>query len=169
TKCARRFASGRSGNPARMTSRRSSPCVGGMATAGRAMVAPAIMITAVTRRFQLTARRASVRIRRRAKSHHGGSCMMRSLACSATLTVSLILGLTACGGGPSPAPQVTTTTVAASAGPTTTISAEKAEEGEEAAPLLAWADGNPEEGQAPLTVEFKADVEGGTAPLKYTW
>jgi len=94
---------------------------------------------------------------------------MRSLACSATLTVSLILGLTACGGGPSPAPQVTTTTVAASAGPTTTISAEKAEEGEEAAPLLAWADGNPEEGQAPLTVEFKADVEGGTAPLKYTW
>ena len=95
---------------------------------------------------------------------------MRSLACSATLTVSLLLGLTGCGGGgPSPAPQATTTTVAPTAGPSTTISAEKAEEGEEAAPLLAWADGTPEEGQAPLTVEFKADVEGGTPPLKYTW
>src|SRR5262249_62404037 len=129
----------------------------------------AIAIMAVTRRFQLTARGVSVRIRRRAKSHHGGSCMMRSLACSATLTVSLIVGLTACGGGPSPAPQVTTTTVAASAGPPTTISAEKAEEGEEAAPLLAWADGNPEEGQAAPTVDFKADADGGAAPPEHTW
>ena len=36
-------------------------------------------------------------------------------------------------------------------------------------PLLAWADANPEEGKAPLAVEFKADTEGGKPPLKYTW
>ena len=96
--------------------------------------------------------------------------MTRASACSATLTISLLLALGGCGGGgPSQAPQATTTLAPANATSTTTISAEKAEEGEEAAPLLAWADATPEEGQAPLTVEFKADVEGGTAPLKYTW
>jgi PKD repeat protein len=52
---------------------------------------------------------------------------------------------------------------------TTTTVAGAAAEDDEAAPLLAWADASPEEGKAPLTVEFKADVEGGTPPLKYVW
>ena len=89
--------------------------------------------------------------------------MTRALAASATL----FLLLAGCGGGPAQPPQTTTTTVAAGAATTTTVAAGKAEE--EAAPLLAWADATPEDGQAPLTVDFKADVEGGTPPLKYTW
>jgi len=94
---------------------------------------------------------------------------MRALACSATLAVSLAFILPGCGGKPSEAPPTPTTTVAAGAAvTTTTVAAGKAAE-EEPAPLLAWADGSPEEGSAPLAVEFKADVEGGTPPLKYTW
>src|SRR5438045_3669142 len=38
-----------------------------------------------------------------------------------------------------------------------------------AAPLLAWADAEPEDGKAPLEVQFKADTEGGKPPLKYKW
>src|SRR5262245_37404543 len=102
--------------------------------------------------------------------------MTRTLACSASLalTVSLGLVLSGCGGGgkEAPAPAVTTTVPPAAApapgaqAPGTTL---PGAEDEEAAPLLAWADGMPEEGKAPLTVEFKADVEGGTPPLKYVW
>ena len=95
--------------------------------------------------------------------------MTRVLAASATLALPLLLVLPGCGGrgGPSEAPESTTTVAPAKAPTTTTVAAGKAEE--EAAPLLAWADGTPEDGPAPLTVEFKADVEGGTPPLKYTW
>ena len=34
-----------------------------------------------------------------------------------------------------------------------------------AAPLLAWADSDTDEGKAPLAIQFKADIEGGTPPL----
>ena len=98
--------------------------------------------------------------------------MIRALACSAPLAVSLAFALSGCGGGggtPGALPGTTTTTAQTGAVMTTTTGAEKKAEEEEAAPLLAWADASPEEGQAPLTVEFKADVEGGTPPLKYTW
>jgi PKD repeat protein len=93
--------------------------------------------------------------------------MTRALAGSTTLWLLLLLAIAGCGGGPAPAPQATTTTLAAGVVTTTTVATGKAEE--EAAPLLAWADATPEDGQAPLAVEFKADVEGGTPPLKYTW
>jgi PKD repeat protein len=98
--------------------------------------------------------------------------MKRALACSATLAVSFLLTLSGCGGGgPGEASHTTTTVAAAPAGGATTTVAPGAEgkTEEEPAPLLAWADGTPEEGSAPLAVEFKADVEGGTPPLKYTW
>jgi PKD repeat protein len=35
--------------------------------------------------------------------------------------------------------------------------------------LLAWADSDTDEGKAPLTIAFTADVEGGKAPLTYVW
>ena len=94
--------------------------------------------------------------------------MNRIHVCSAALVVSLSLAFIGCGGGSTPTTQpATTTTVAATKAPTGTAPA--AEPDSDVAPLLAWADGSPEEGPAPLTVEFKADVEGGTPPLKYTW
>ena len=98
--------------------------------------------------------------------------MMRMRVGSATLTAFLLLAVGGCGGGgggeaPPPAKPVATTTTPApaAAGTPTTL----ADEEDEESPLLAWADATPEEGKAPLTVEFKADVEGGTPPLKYTW
>jgi len=95
--------------------------------------------------------------------------MTRILAASATVALPLLLVLPSCGGGggPSEAPTTPTTVAAAKASTTTTAAAGKGEE--EAAPLLAWADGTPEDGPAPLAVELKSDVEGGTPPLKYTW
>jgi len=36
-------------------------------------------------------------------------------------------------------------------------------------PLLVWADCDEDEGQAPLSVKFLADVEGGTPPLTFVW
>jgi PKD repeat protein len=93
--------------------------------------------------------------------------MNRIVICSAALASSLSLALIGCGGSGTETKQpATTTTVAAAKAPDATPPAADADE---AAPLLAWADGTPEEGPAPLTVEFKADVEGGTAPLKYSW
>jgi PKD domain-containing protein len=97
--------------------------------------------------------------------------MIRVLGRSTTLAVFLLFILNGCGGdkerqAPPPAPPTT----AAPGAPTTMAPAAGKTEGEgEAAPLLAWADGSPEEGSAPLTVEFKADIEGGTPPLKYQW
>jgi PKD repeat protein len=38
-----------------------------------------------------------------------------------------------------------------------------------AEPLLAWAEADPEDGKAPLRVQFNADIEGGTPPLKIQW
>jgi hypothetical protein len=97
--------------------------------------------------------------------------MMRVLGCSTTLAVFLLFILPGCGGDKqreAPPPAAPPTTVAPGA-PTTMPPAAGKTEGEEPAPLLAWADGSPEEGSAPLTVEFKADIEGGTPPLKYSW
>ena len=93
--------------------------------------------------------------------------MNRIDVCSAALVVSLSLAFMGCGGSGTQTQPATTTTVAATKAPAGTAPA--VEPDGEVAPLLAWADGSPEEGPAPLTVEFKADVEGGTAPLKYQW
>jgi len=98
--------------------------------------------------------------------------MTRILACSAALaSASLLSGCG--GGGPAPTPAPTATTAAPAAAPpaaaTGTSTTLAGAANEEAAPLLAWADANPEEGKAPLSIEFKADTEGGTPPLKYTW
>ena len=94
--------------------------------------------------------------------------MNRIIVCSAALAASLSLAMTGCGGSGTETKQpATTTTVAAAKAPDATPPA--AADADDSAPLLAWADGTPEEGPAPLTVEFKADVEGGTAPLKYSW
>jgi len=94
--------------------------------------------------------------------------MTRVFAGSTTLVLSLLLACSGCGGGGSSDTPKTSTTVAPAAVATTTI-APAAKTDEEIPPLLAWADGTPEDGAAPLAVEFKADVEGGTPPLKYTW
>ena len=99
--------------------------------------------------------------------------MKGTLACSALLVTLVVLGAPGCGGGPSEAPKGPPATTApaapppapAAGGPTTTV----AGQGEEAAPLLAWADAEPEDGKAPLEVQFKADTEGGKPPLKYKW
>ena len=101
--------------------------------------------------------------------------MTRTLVCSATVAASALLVLVGCGGGgpsetahaPTTAAPAPTAPPAAPGVPTSTVPGQGAEE--EAAPLLAWAEGDPEDGKAPLTVEFKADVEGGKPPLKYTW
>jgi len=96
--------------------------------------------------------------------------MKRSLVGS-TLT-AVFLALAGCGGGHETPPPTTTqsaasaTTTPGAAAPTTTVAGEAEEE---TAPLLAWADVNPEDGKAPLAVEFKADTEGGKPPFKYTW
>jgi PKD repeat protein len=99
--------------------------------------------------------------------------MKRALACSATLAASFLFTLIGCGGGgPGEAPHTTTTVAAvppAGGATTTTVAGAAGKAEDEPAPLLAWADGTPEEGSAPLAVEFKADIEGGTPPLKYTW
>lgn len=104
--------------------------------------------------------------------------MNRMLVCSAALAACSLVWMPGCGGGgdqqggvPATATTVPAPTAApgAPAAPTTTLPAGAAAEDEEAAPLLAWADASPEEGKGPLTVEFKADVEGGTPPLKYVW
>jgi hypothetical protein len=84
------------------------------------------------------------------------------------LAASLLVGLPGCGGGGGEAPQAPPPT-AAPAAPATPPTTVVGQAEEEVAPLLAWADGSPEEGKAPLTVEFKADTEGGTPPLKYLW
>jgi PKD repeat protein len=98
--------------------------------------------------------------------------MNRILACSAIFAASALLAL-GCGGGPGETPTTTATTAAPAAQPGATPPTTLAGDDEdEAAPLLAWAgvkEGSKEEGPAPLAVEFEADVEGGTPPLKYVW
>jgi PKD repeat protein len=108
---------------------------------------------------------------------------MRILGSSATLGMLVTLSLAACGGGGTPpgeTPKPQTATTAAPAAtvapappatpPTTAAGAKTGEEDEDlAAPLLAWADSDTDEGKAPLTIQFKADIEGGTPPLTYVW
>jgi len=109
---------------------------------------------------------------------------MRILGCSATLGMLVTLALAGCGGGGTPTGEtpkpMTATTAAPSAPaapapttatpPTTAAGAKAGEEDEDlGSPLLAWADSDTDEGKAPLTVQFKADIEGGTPPLSYVW
>jgi PKD repeat protein len=103
---------------------------------------------------------------------------MRILGCSASLGMLVTLALAGCGGGAptGETPKPTTTTAApapapqAPAAPPTAAPGAKADEDENlAAPLLAWADSDTDEGKAPLTIQFKADIEGGTPPLSYVW
>jgi PKD repeat protein len=101
--------------------------------------------------------------------------MIRTVWCSATIAALLCTGLAGCGGGgqqSTPTPP-TATTAPAGTPPSTAAGggggAEGAKDDDEGAPLLAWADLDSDEGKAPFTVQFKADVEGGKPPLKYTW
>jgi PKD repeat protein len=114
---------------------------------------------------------------------------MRIFACSLAVGVLTTVALTGCGGGGTPTsetPKPATATTAPAAAPTTapapaagttpstpptTAAGAKGEGGDEdiAAPLLAWADSDTDEGKAPLTIQFKADVEGGTPPHSYVW
>jgi PKD repeat protein len=94
-----------------------------------------------------------------------------------TFAASVLVLLSGCGGGGPGEKAQTPTTVAAAPAPTTPPAAPApgaaaptaAGQGDDEAPLLAWAEGDPEDGKAPLAVEFKADIEGGKPPLKYTW
>jgi len=106
---------------------------------------------------------------------------MRILGCSAVLGTLFTLTLAACGGGTptteTPKPQTATTAAPAPSAtqappatpPTTTAGAKTGEDEDMASPLLAWADSDTDEGKAPLTIQFKADIEGGTPPLTYLW
>ena len=113
---------------------------------------------------------------------------MRILACSLAVGLLTAVALTGCGGGgtstsETPKPATATTAPAAapatapapaagttqSTPPTTAAGAKEGGDEDLAAPLLAWADSDTDEGKAPLAVQFTADVEGGKAPLTYTW
>ena len=106
--------------------------------------------------------------------------MRRTIVNSASLAGLLVWSLTGCGGGDAgkgetPKTPAPTTTSAPAASPTTIAKAAdgntdgKAEEKEEDATLLAWADADTDEGTAPLAVQFSADIEGGKPPLKIKW
>ena len=104
--------------------------------------------------------------------------MKHTFTCAATLAVSLLVSLSGCGGGsgPTQTPPTPTTLAApaatvapAAAAPTTTLQGQPAADDDFPPPLLAWAEADPEDGDAPLTVQFKADIEGGGPPLKYKW
>ena len=106
---------------------------------------------------------------------------MRIFGCSAVLGTLFTLTLAACGGGTptteTPKPQTATTAAPAPGAtqappatpPTTTAGAKTGEDEDMASPLLAWADSDTDEGKAPLSIQFKADIEGGTPPLTYLW
>lgn len=101
---------------------------------------------------------------------------MRILGCSASLGMIVALTLAGCGGGTptgeTPKPTPTTVAPAAPATPPSTAAGAAADEADDedmAGPLLAWADSDTDEGKAPLTIKFKADIEGGTPPLTYVW
>jgi len=96
--------------------------------------------------------------------------MNRTLACSAALAAFIAMHLSGCGGGETTDQKTTPSTVApAPAAPTATAPPSAATDDELVDPVLAWAEAEPEEGKAPLTVQFTADIDGGKPPLKYTW
>lgn len=104
--------------------------------------------------------------------------MIRRVASSATLLLLLFFTLPGCGGGggggqgETPKPPPPTEPAKPQAGtppPTAQQGAETGGEEDEDSPLLAWADVDNDEGKAPFTVNFKADIEGGKAPLKIVW
>lgn len=96
-------------------------------------------------------------------SSHLGAEMLR--ARGSLLGVLVAVACAACTGGsedvspPTTVPAVTASTIATggSQAPTT------------GDPLLVWADCDEDEGKAPLSVKFLADVEGGAPPLEYVW
>ena len=94
--------------------------------------------------------------------------MRSTIACFVTMCF-----IAACGGGDEKSPEAskapTASTVPATPGSTAQGAPQAAGGEEDAAPLLAWADSDVDEGKTPLTVKFMADVEGGKAPLKYKW
>ncbi len=100
--------------------------------------------------------------------------MIRLLDASATVLVLLALALPGCGGGggggQGETPTTPTTTAPAPAQPGgTSTTLQQGSQEDEGSPLLAWADVDNDEGKAPLTVQFKADIEGGKPPIKVTW
>lgn len=76
--------------------------------------------------------------------------------------LALALAVTACGGDEAPAPEQP-----APASPATTVPAAAAQP--DVQPLVVWIEDGSFTGKAPHSVEFKADVEGGTEPLTSTW
>jgi PKD repeat protein len=80
------------------------------------------------------------------------------------LGILVTVACVACGGGEEVSPPTTV--------PVTTPST-VVQDGQGASadgdPLLVWADCDEDEGEAPLSVKFLADVEGGKPPLKYVW
>jgi PKD repeat protein len=99
--------------------------------------------------------------------------MIRLLDASATVLVLLALALPGCGGGggqgETPTTPTTTAPAPAQPGGTSTTLQQQGSQEDEGSPLLAWADVDNDEGKAPLTVQFKADIEGGKPPIKVTW
>ena len=105
--------------------------------------------------------------------------MTRTLTCSATFVASVLIVLSGCGGGGPTQTAPTATTPPAAAAPAAAPAAAapsgaapSGAPGDDTAPLLVWAEAEPEDGDAPLTVQLKGDgdnVEGGKPPLKYTW
>jgi len=69
----------------------------------------------------------------------------------------VLLTLAACGGAETPAE------------PTSPPLARPVNATDDVQPLVAWIEGSPLTGTAPLTVAFQVDLEGGTAPLSTTW
>ena len=84
-----------------------------------------------------------------------------------TISVVLLSALAVSCGGEGPEPSSPPAPEATKAAPPAEQKAPATQEIVE--PLLAWAEAEPEEGKAPLRVQFNADIEGGTPPLKIQW
>src|SRR5262249_34468473 len=152
-----------------------SPRVGTARAAGARAISSSVSVATLARSpWTLTGWGVSVRIPRRLPIPRPGGLTMRILGCSAVLGTLFTLTLAACGGGGTPTPETpkpqTATTAAPAPAPTqappgtpptTTAGAKTGEDEDMASPLLAWADSDTDEGKAPLSIQFKADIEGG--------